>query len=43
MVAGNGQLSGFDSNTEQLDILKISHGTAIILLFSEFNLSQLYS
>ena len=37
MVAGNNQISGLDSDTEQRDILKISHGTAIILLFSEFD------
>lgn len=36
MVAGNGQISGFDSDTEQRDILKLSHGTAIVLLISEF-------
>ena len=35
MVAGNNQIGGFDSDTEQRDILKLSHGTAIILLFSE--------
>jgi hypothetical protein len=37
MVAGNGQIDGFDSDTEQRDILKLSHGTAIVLLFSEFD------
>ena len=36
MVAGDGQINGFDSATEQRDILKLSHGTAVILLFSEF-------
>jgi hypothetical protein len=36
MVAGNGQISGFDSDAEQRDILKLSHGTAIVLLISEF-------
>ena len=36
MVAGDGQITGFDSDTEQRDILKLSHGTAVILLFSEF-------
>ena len=36
MVAGSGQITGFDTDTEQRDILKISHGTAIILLTSEF-------
>jgi hypothetical protein len=35
MVAGNNQIKGLDSDTEQRDILKLSHGTAIILLFSE--------
>jgi len=38
MVAGNGQITGLDSDTEQRDILKLSHGTAIILLFSKFRL-----
>lgn len=38
MVAGNNQIDGFDSDTEQRDILMFSHGTAIILLFSEFHL-----
>ena len=37
MVAGNDQIDGFDSDTEQRDILKLSHGTAVILLFSEFH------
>ena len=37
MVAGNNQINGLDSDTEQRDILKLSHGTAIILLFSEFD------
>jgi hypothetical protein len=37
MVAGNNQISGLNSDTEQRDILKLSHGTAIILLFSEFD------
>ena len=36
MVTGNNQILGFDSDTEQRDILKLSHGTAVILLFSEF-------
>jgi Ca2+:H+ antiporter len=36
MVTGNNQISGFNEETEQRDILKMSHGTAIILLFSEF-------
>lgn len=36
MVAGDGQISGFDQDTEQRDILKLSHGTAIVLLSSEF-------
>jgi hypothetical protein len=36
MVTGNGQITGFDSDTEQRDILKLSHGTAIVLLISEF-------
>jgi Ca2+/Na+ antiporter len=35
MVAGNGQIDGFDNDTEQRDILKLSHGTAIVLLFSQ--------
>ena len=35
MVTGNDQIDGFDSDTEQRDILKLSHGTAIVLLFSE--------
>ena len=39
MVAGNGQISGYDEVTEQQDILKFSHATAIVLLFSEFHLS----
>lgn len=33
MVTGNNQILGFDSDTEQRDILKLSHGTAIVLLF----------
>lgn len=33
MVTGNNQISGFDTDTEQRDILKLSHGTAIVLLF----------
>ena len=37
MVAGDNQITGFDSDTEQRDILKFSHGTAVILLFSEFS------
>ena len=37
MVAGNDQINGFDVDTEQRDILKLSHGTAIVLLFSEFH------
>lgn len=36
MVTGDNQISGFDTETEQRDILKLSHGTAIVLLFSEF-------
>ena len=40
MVAGDNQISGFDSDTEQRDILKLSHGTAIVLLFSEFLFPQ---
>ena len=38
MVAGRGQISGLDNETEQRDILKLSHGIAIVLLFSEFDL-----
>jgi len=37
MVAGGDQIAGFDKDTEQRDILKLSHGTAIVLLFSEFH------
>ena len=37
MVAGNNQISGLDNSTEQRDILRLSHGTAVILLFSEFD------
>jgi len=33
MVAGDGRINGFDNATEQRDILKLSHGTAVILLF----------
>ena len=40
-VAGDNRISGFDSDTEQRDILKLSHGTAVILLFSEFGLPLL--
>ena len=36
MVARNGQISGFDNETEQRDILKLSRVTAVVLLFSEF-------
>lgn len=36
-VSGSSQISGFDSDTEQRDILKFSYGTAIVLLVSEFN------
>ncbi|KAF9649861.1 calcium/proton exchanger, partial [Thelephora ganbajun] len=45
MVAGNGQISGFDINTEQRDILKISHGTAIVLLiiYISYLIFQLFS
>ena len=39
MVTGNGQITGFDEDTEQRDILKLSHGTAIVLLLSESRLS----
>ena len=38
MVAGNGQIAGFDQDREQRDILKFSHATSIVLLFSEFRL-----
>lgn len=31
-VSGSSQISGFDSDTEQRDILKFSYGTAIVLL-----------
>jgi hypothetical protein len=30
------QINGFDPDTEQRDILKLSHGVAVVLLFSEF-------
>ena len=36
MVAGNSQIRGFDTETEQRDILKLSHGVAVVLLISEF-------
>ena len=38
MVAMNAQISGFEQETEQRDILKLSHGTAVVLLLSEFRL-----
>ena len=37
-VAGSKQISNLDDNTEQRDILNLSRGTAIILLFSESDL-----
>ena len=36
MVARNGQIVGFDRETEQRILLKLSRGTAIVFLFSEF-------
>jgi len=36
MVAGGNRITGFDNDTEQRAILRVSHGTAIVLLFSEF-------
>ena len=38
MVASHNQISGLDSETEQRHILKLSHGVAVVLLFSEFDL-----
>ena len=38
MVAGNNQISGFDSDTEQRHLLELSRGIAIVLLFSESDL-----
>ena len=38
MVAGHDQTSELDNETEQRDILKLSRGIAIVLLFSEFDL-----
>ncbi|KAF9790813.1 Calcium/proton exchanger [Thelephora terrestris] len=32
VVAGNRQISGFDAETEQRNILKLSHGLAVVLL-----------
>lgn len=40
MVAGHNQISELDSETEQRYILKLSHGVAIVLMFSEFDLSR---
>lgn len=37
MVAGNGRISGFDNETEQRDILKLSRVTAVVLLFTYFS------
>ena len=38
MVAGHDQISGLDGGAEQRDILKLSHGIAVVLLSSEFHL-----
>ncbi|KAF9652089.1 calcium/proton exchanger [Thelephora ganbajun] len=45
MVTGSNQISGFDSETEQRHILKLSHGIAIVLLFiyASFLIFQLFS
>lgn len=36
VAARNGQISGLDNEAEQRDILKLSHGVALVLLPSEF-------
>ena len=39
MVADHNQISGLDGETEQRHVLKLSHGIAIVLLFSKFDVT----